>query len=102
MYIRNFSRSGQSNDGTEDRQHEAAVESQKRRIQMDLLVLDSDKRKLVSEKGNLDLEIRKLKQDSERIRVMLDSKTGRMAVVTRELSQKEEEERRLQKKLNTL
>jgi chromosome segregation ATPase len=90
--------SGNGNASADD----AAKESQKRRLQMELLILDSDLRKLTSEKSTLDAEIRKFRQDSERIKLNLDSKQGRYDLVVREISAKEEENRHLKKKLNAL
>jgi chromosome segregation ATPase len=90
--------SGSGNASADD----AAKESQKRRLQMELLILDSDTRKLTNEKIALDAELRKLRQDGERIRLNLDSKKGRFDVVVREISSKEEETKHLKKKLNTL
>ena len=90
--------SGSGNASADD----AAKESQKRRLQMELLILDSDLRKLTNEKTMLDAEIRKLRQDGERIRLNLDSKQGRYDLVAREISAKEEENRYLKKKLNAL
>ena len=69
---------------------------------MELLILDSDTRKLTNEKNSLDVEIRKLRQDGERIRLLLDSKKGRYDVVLREILSKEEEIKQFKKKLNAL
>jgi chromosome segregation ATPase len=80
----------------------AANDSKKRRLQMELLILDSDTRKLTNEKNSLDVEIRKLRQDGERIRLLLDSKKGRYDVVLREILSKEEEIKQFKKKLNAL
>ena len=100
MYMGNFSRNSSNED--EKSVDVAARESQKRRIQMELLILDSDKRKLANEKTVLDAEIRKLRQDSERITLILNSKKSRYDVVEREFLEKEEELKRLKKKLNSL
>lgn len=94
-------RSSANNSGNTSAE-DAAKESQKRRLQMEILILDSDTRKLSNEKNSLDVEIRKLKQDGERIRLNLESKLGRFNVVVREVSAKEEEAKRLKKKLNML
>jgi hypothetical protein len=97
MYMRNSSNGG-SDTSTDD----AAKESQKRRIQMEILILDSDTRKLSNEKNVLDAEIRKLRQDGERVRLGLESKKSRFDVVTREILSKEEDAKHLKKKLYTL
>jgi chromosome segregation ATPase len=93
---------GNTSDNGNTSADDAAKESQKRRLQMELLILDSDTRKLTSEKGILDAEIRKLTQDGERIRLNLDSKKGRFDVVVREIASKEEDTKHLKKKLNEL
>jgi len=95
MYMGKSSGSG---DATDD----AAKESQKRRLQMELLILDSDLRKLTNEKTTLDAEIRKFRQDSERIKLNLDSKQGRFDIVVREIASKEEDAKHFKKKLNAL
>ena len=95
MYIRNYS-------GADDDNDKATKESKKRRLQMDLLILDSDTRKLVNEKNLLDMEIRKFKQDEERIRLNLESKKKRYDIVTQEIFSKEDETKQLKKKLNLL
>ncbi len=100
MYMQNSSRGGNADD--ENSADVAAKESQKRRVQMELLILDSDKRKLANEKSVLEAEIRKLRQDGERITLITNSKKARYDVVVRESSEKEEELKRLKKKLNTL
>lgn len=96
MYMGNSSGSG--NVSADD----AAKESQKRRLQMELLILDSDTRKLANEKITLDAEIRKLRQDGERITLNLNSKKGRFDIVVREIASKEEDAKHLKKKLNAL
>jgi chromosome segregation ATPase len=95
MYMSNSSSGNDSVDA-------AANDSKKRRLQMELLILDSDTRKLTNEKNSLDVEIRKLRQDGERIRLLLDSKKGRYDVVLREILSKEEEIKQFKKKLNAL
>ncbi|HAI74249.1 MAG TPA: hypothetical protein DCS28_02555 [Candidatus Moranbacteria bacterium] len=85
-----------------DTQNDGEKDRQKRRIQMELLILDSDARKFSNEKISLDAEMRKLKQDEERIRISLDEKKRRYETVTREILSKDEETRRLKKKLNSL
>ncbi len=69
---------------------------------MELLILDSDARKFSNEKNSLDAEMRKLKQDGERVKISLDEKKRRYETVIREISSREEETRRLKKKLNSL
>ncbi|MCX6761820.1 MAG: hypothetical protein NTY33_03205 [Candidatus Moranbacteria bacterium] len=98
MYMGNSSGNGSGNASTDA----AANESQKRRLQMELLILDSDTRKLTNEKTTLDAEIRKLRQDGERITLNLNSKKGRYDFVAKEISSKEEDAKHLKRKLNAL
>ena len=73
---------------------------QRRNIQMEMIMLESDMKKFVKERDVLDAEIRKLKQDGERIRVNLDEKRKRFDHVSQEVSIKEDEVKKLKKKLN--
>jgi hypothetical protein len=94
MYMRNVSGSADINQDT------AANESKKRRIQMEILILESDLRKLSNEKNGADNDVRKMTHDEERIRVELDKKRVYLAKVAQETRSKEEELRVLRKKLN--
>jgi ABC-type molybdate transport system ATPase subunit len=75
---------------------------QRNAIQMQMVMLESDNRKLVSEKNMLDAELRKLRMDQERIRVEHDQKKKEFDAVTYKISQNEEELKRMKKKINLL
>ncbi len=96
MYMRNVS------GLTDANQNAAADESKKRRIQMEILILESDIRKLNNEKNATDNDVRKMTLDEERIRVELDKKKNYLAKVAQENRSKEDELRALRKKLNLL
>jgi len=72
----------------------------KHSIEMEMVILESDHKKLVAQKTALEAEIRKLKYDEERIRVTLDEKKKELESATYTLSQNEEESGRLKKQLN--
>lgn len=79
---------------------EEEKKKQKHSIEMQVVILESDQRKVVAEKNMLEAELRKLKMDEERLRIVLEGKKERMQKVTYEISQNEEELKRLRKKLN--
>lgn len=91
-----------SGSDKDDAEAVAERESKKRRIQMEILMLESDMRKLTNEKSTLDADIRKLGLDGERIRITLDDKKRRLAKVTQDKQVKEDELRVFRKKLNLL
>lgn len=80
-------------------QNQPVDDNRKKRIQMDITILESDLRKRLTEKVQLEAEIRKLKQDGERLKVMLDEKRTRFEKVQREIFAKEEECKALKKKI---
>ncbi len=96
MYMRNVS------DSADASQNVAANESKKRRVQIEILILESDIRKLNNEKNTTDNDVRKMIHDEERIRVELDKKKTYLAKVAQEIRSKEDELRTLRKKLNLL
>ena len=100
MYIRNTTSA--SNDDAEDKQKKAEIESKKRRVQMELLIMDGDLRKINTDKIAVDTDIRKLTRDEERIRINLDEKKRYLAKLMQDARTKEEELRTLRKKLNLL
>ena len=100
MYIRNATST--STDDTEDKQKKAEIESKKRRIQMELLIMDGDLRKMNTDKIAVDNDIRTLTRDGERIRINLDEKKRYLAKLMQDARAKEEELRTLRKKLNLL
>ena len=75
---------------------------QRNSIQMQMIMLESDNRKLVSQKNMLDAELRKLRIDQERIRVDHDQKKKEFDVIVYKISQGEEDLKRIKKKLNIL
>lgn len=73
---------------------------QKHALDMQLVILESDQRKSLAEKGILEMEIRRLKMDEERLRMGLEEKKERLEKITYEVSRNEEEIKRLKKRLN--
>jgi multidrug resistance efflux pump len=74
----------------------------KHSVEMELVVLESDNKKISSEKVLLDMDIRKLKIDAERTRITLDEKTKRLEKVNYQVMQNEEQIKKLKKELNYL
>lgn len=74
----------------------------KHSVEMELVVLESDNKKISSEKVLLDMDIRKLKTDAERTRITLDEKTKRLEKVNYQVMQNEEQIKKLKKELNYL
>jgi len=75
---------------------------QKNSIQMEMVILESDGKKIIGEKSTLEMEIRRLRQDMERLRIDLDQKQERYDKINFEISQNEEGVKRLRKRLNFL
>lgn len=71
-------------------------------LQMEVIMLESDLRKAVAQKGVLDAEIRKLKYDEERIRVSVDAKKKELEQTVFKITESETEIKRIKKKLNLL
>ena len=94
MYARNITN---AND-----EEKAAIESKKRRIQMEILIIESDIRKLNTDKFSTDNNLRQLARDDERIRIELDSKKRYLTKLLQDIQSKEEELHTLRKKLNLL
>jgi len=87
---------------SQDFSEEEERKKQRRNIQMEMIMIESDLRKFAKEKSLLEAEIRKLKQDGERIRVILDEKRKRFDYVSQEVAIKEEDLKKERKKLNLL
>lgn len=90
---------------TNDQLQNLSDEDKKRQrnsIQTQLVMLESDNRKLLAQKNNLDAELRKLKIDEERIRITRDQKKKEFDALAYKISQNEEELDRMRKKLNLL
>lgn len=71
-------------------------------LQMEIVMLESEIRKLAAEKDVLDADLRKIRMDEERLRITSDEKKKRFDLVTRETSEKEMEIKSMKKKLNLL
>ncbi len=91
-----YGRQNTSNSGNEDKKR------QKNTIQVQMIIMESDGRKLMNEKNILDAEIRKIGRDIDRLKVELSQKKERLAKVSDQIIQNEEEIKRLKKKLATL
>ncbi len=75
---------------------------QMRNFQMEIIVLDSDTRKMQSRKAMLDAEMRKLRMDQERMRIESENKKKEYDTISYQIIKNEEEMKRLKKKLNLL
>ncbi|MFA7319084.1 MAG: hypothetical protein WC022_00575 [Parcubacteria group bacterium] len=75
---------------------------QSRNFQMQIIVLDSDNRKVENRKNMLDAEIRKLRVDQERMRIKMDEKKKEYDEAVRQILKNEEDMKRLKKKMNLL
>lgn len=75
---------------------------QRHAIQMQMVILDSDSRKLLAEKSELEAGIRKIRMDQERLRIELEEKEKRFKSVSDKIVQSEAEIKRLKGKLNVL
>lgn len=90
---------------TNDDLENLSQEDKKRKrhsVEMEMVMLESDNRKLLNEKNVLDTDIRKLKKDEERIRITLDEKRKQFDKVTYQVNQNEVELKGMKKKLNFL
>jgi hypothetical protein len=90
---------------TDDDIKNLAPEDKKRKrnsLQMEIVMLESETSKLLAEKNALDVEIRKLKMDEERLRVNSDEKRKRLETVSQEMAEREMEIKSMRKKLNLL
>lgn len=75
---------------------------QLRNFQMQIIILDSDTRKIQNKKVMLDAEMRKLRMDQERTRIELDSKKKEYDTVSYQIIKNEEEMKKMKKKMNLL
>lgn len=71
-------------------------------FQMEMIMLESDNRKKIAEKGSLEAEIRKLRYDEERLRINLEEKKKRLDIVTREIADLDGEVKKIKKQINLL
>jgi len=88
----------------EDLAHLSDEDKKKQRnsTQMEIIMLESDLKKLIAEKSGMEAEIRKIKYDEERLRVTLDEKKKLFDAVNQKINESEEEVKRLKKRLNFL
>ena len=75
---------------------------QRRTIQVQIIMLESDGRKFLNEKNILEAEMRNLKMDGDRIRVNLEEKKRQLEKVSSRILENEGERGKLKKKLNLL
>ncbi len=71
-----------------------------RALQMQIIMLESDNRKIINEKNLLEAEMRKLKTDQERIKIELTNRKQRFDKIGFRLTQNEEDLKKMKKKLN--
>ena len=71
-------------------------------LQMEMIMLESDSRKKIAEKGMLEAEIRKLRYDEERLRINTEEKKKRLEIVSREIADSEAEVKKIKKQINLL
>lgn len=69
-------------------------------IQMQIIILESDNRKVLTNKNMLDAEMRKVKMDMDRSQVTLDEKKRKFDRFARDLAQNEEDIKKLRRQLN--
>jgi chromosome segregation ATPase len=99
--MQNFSNDddGQDDSGKIDAQEKSR---RKNNIQREMIMLESDFRKLSDEKAALDMEIRQFKKDEAHIKINLQEKQARLGKVEFELLQLDTNLKSLKKKLNLL
>lgn len=73
---------------------------QRNEIQRDIIMAESDLRKVTNEKNALDVEIRELKKDEDRIRMNMQDRKSRLTKVEYELTQIDVKIKSLKRKLN--
>lgn len=76
--------------------------AQKNRIQSELIILESDYKKNEREKGELVMEIRRLKKEKTQIEIYLEEKEQGIKKLESEQAMVEGEMKNLKKKLNLL
>lgn len=75
---------------------------QKRSIEMEIIISESDLKKMITQKSALEAEIRKLRYEEEKLRIELDQKNDEFKLVGQKIMDSEEEIKRLRKRLNLL
>lgn len=71
-------------------------------LEMDLVMVESENRKLIGDKNNLNAEIRKIGLDQNRLRITLDEKKKSLTDLDYKIKQNEEEIIKIKKKINIL
>gem|GEM_PF-2893498 len=69
---------------------------------MEIIVMDSDTRKIQNKKSTLEMEIRKLRMDQERMRIEMENKKKEYDTLGYQIIKNEEDMKRLKKKINLL
>lgn len=70
-----------------------------RAIQMEVIILESDVRKFTREKGILEADMRRIRQNQERIRIEADEKRKKFDRIIQDIAAKEMEIKKLRKSL---
>jgi hypothetical protein len=74
----------------------------RRDLQMEIIMQESDLNKVVAEKTRLEMEIRQLRKDMDRTRIVLQEKQQRQGKVDFEILQQQEAIMKNKKKMNML
>lgn len=86
----------QSNTSAQDKT------SQRNNLQREMIMKESDLKKVLAEKTKLEGEIRELKKDESRIRIEMENKQGQIKKIEQEAMMMEAELKNLKKKMNLL
>jgi len=94
----------QNVQGGADDQEENSADAHRKRsdVQRDIIMQESDYRKKLTKKTEIEAEIRKMKKDEERIRIEIGEKREALEKLNYEILQMEAEMTRLKKKLNLI
>ncbi len=90
---------------TNDELEKLNPEEKKRKLhdlQMQIIMLDSDNRKVQARKSILEAEIRKIKMDQERARIELERRKQEYDKIEYQIIKNEEDLKRMKKKMNLL
>lgn len=71
-------------------------------LQREIIILESDNRKILSNKNLLDAEMRKIKIDMDRMQLTLDDKKRKFDRFVRDSSQNEEDIKKICRQLNLI
>lgn len=69
-------------------------------LQREIIMLESDNRKILSNKNLLDAEMRKIRKDMDRMQITWDDKKRKFDRFARDLAQNEEDIKKLRRQLN--